>query len=103
MSSLAYSCVAALCLDARSAELKWLLQVRSPVKSVSECQRRAQECMRKAETAANTADRAGWMQLAEDWTSLSKLPFRVAPDASAGERPLNRSDRIGWLRRLLRG
>jgi hypothetical protein len=74
------------------------------VKSVSECQQRAQECMRKAEAAANTADGAGWMQLAEDWTTLSKLPFRVAPDdASAGERPLDRIDRIGWLKRLLRG
>jgi hypothetical protein len=74
-----------------------------PVKSVSECQQRAQECMRKAETAANTADGAGWMQLAEDWTTLSKLPFRVAPEASPGERPLNRTDRVGWLKRLLRG
>jgi len=82
--------------------LKSLVQVGLPVKSVSECQQRAQECMRKAETAANTADRAGWVQLAEDWTSLSNLPFRVAPDAPAGERPLDRNDRIGWLRRLLR-
>ena len=59
--------------------------------------------MRKAETAANQADRAGWMDLAEDWTTLSKLPFRIAPDASARERPLNRTDRVGWLKRLLRG
>jgi hypothetical protein len=73
------------------------------VKSVIERQQRAQKCMRKAETAANTADRAGWMQLAEDWTTLSRLPFRVAPDASTSERPLNRNDRIGWLKRLLRG
>ena len=73
------------------------------MRSVSECQQRAQECMRKAETAANTADRVGWMQLAEDWTTLSKLPFRVAPDTSAQQRPLNRNDRIGWLKRLLRG
>jgi hypothetical protein len=59
--------------------------------------------MRKAETAADMADRAGWMQLAEDWTTLSKLPFRVAPDAAAPEHVPNRNDRIGWLRRLLRG
>jgi len=59
--------------------------------------------MRRAETAADTADRAGWMQLAEDWTTLSKLPYRVAPAASARERPVDRIDRIGWLRRLLRG
>jgi hypothetical protein len=59
--------------------------------------------MRKAESAANTADCAGWMQLAEDWTTLSKLAFRVPPEASAHERPLNRIDRIGWLKRLLRG
>lgn len=73
------------------------------MKSVSECQERAQECMHRAETAAHTADRAGWMQLAEDWTTLSKLPFRVAPSASTCERPPTRIDRIGWLRRLLRG
>jgi hypothetical protein len=73
------------------------------MKSVSECQARAQVCMRKAEIAAHATDRAGWMQLAEDWTTLSKLPFRVAPDPSAPERPLNRIDRVGWLKRLLRG
>jgi hypothetical protein len=72
------------------------------VKSVSECQLRAQKCMRKAEAAANTADRAGWMLLAEDWTTLSKLPFRVGADVSTRQRPLNRNDRIGWLKRLLR-
>ena len=55
------------------------------MKSANECQRRAQECMRKAETASNTADRIGWMELAEDWTTLGKLPFRVAPDASRRE------------------
>ena len=73
------------------------------MKGFSECQQRAQECMRKADTAANAADRIGWMQLAEDWTTLSKLPFRVAPDASTRELPLNRNDRVGWLKRLLRG
>jgi hypothetical protein len=59
--------------------------------------------MRRAETAANAVDRVGWVQLAEDWTIMSKLPFRVAPDASARGHPLNRIDRIGWLKRLLRG
>jgi hypothetical protein len=59
--------------------------------------------MRKAETAANTVDRVGWMQLAEDWTTLSKLPFRVAPEVPTREDPPNRNDRIGWLKRLLRG
>jgi hypothetical protein len=59
--------------------------------------------MRKAETAASTADRVGWMQLAEDWTTLSKLPFRVVSDAPTRERPVIRNDRIGWLKRLLRG
>ncbi len=73
------------------------------MKSASECEQRAQECMRRAGTAANAADRVGWAQLAEDWTTLSKLPFRVAPDSSARERPLNQIDRIGWLKRLLRG
>ena len=73
------------------------------MKSVGECQQRAQECIRKAETTANPADRVGWMQLAEDWTTLSRLPFRVAPATSTSERPLNRNDRIGWLKRLLRG
>ena len=37
--------------------------------------------MRKAETASNPADRIGWMELAEDWTTLGKLPFRVTPHA----------------------
>jgi hypothetical protein len=73
------------------------------VKSESECEQRARECMRKAEAAANAGDRVGWAQLAEDWTTLSKLPFRAAPDTSTRERPLNRIDRIGWLKRLLRG
>jgi hypothetical protein len=73
------------------------------MKSVSECEARAQACMRKAETAANMTDRDGWTQLAEDWTTLSKLPFRVAPEASAPESHPDRSDRIGWLKRLLRG
>jgi hypothetical protein len=79
------------------------LRVGVAVKSVSECQQRAQDCVGKAQNAANPADRAGWMQLAEDWTTLSKLPFRVAPQAFARERLLNRTDRVGWLKRLLRG
>jgi hypothetical protein len=75
------------------------------MKSVSECERRAQDCMRKAEVAVSAADRAGWMQLAEDWTTMSKVPFRMASEISAAEpeRPQSRIGRTGWLKRLLRG
>ncbi|MGA8610174.1 MAG: hypothetical protein WB760_00375 [Xanthobacteraceae bacterium] len=73
------------------------------MKSANECQRRAQECMRKAETASNPADRIGWMELAEDWTTLGKLPFRVPSHSPEDARPPNRTDRNGWLKRLLRG
>jgi len=72
------------------------------MKSDNERQARAQACMRKAETAAHAADRAGWMQLAEDWMTLSNLTH-AAPDVVPSERAPSRIDRIGWLKRLLRG
>ena len=59
--------------------------------------------MRKAETASDPDDRIGWMMLAEDWTTLSTLPCRVAPIALEDAHPPNRNDRSGWLKRLLRG
>jgi len=73
------------------------------VKSASECRQRAQECIRKADTASNAADRIGWMGLAEDWTTLSNLPFRAAPCSLKDSLPPNKTDRSGWLKRLLRG
>jgi hypothetical protein len=74
----------------------------SAVKNASECRRRAQECVHKAEAASNPADRIGWMELAEDWTTLSTLPFRVAPRSLEDVRIENDADRSGWLKRLLR-
>jgi hypothetical protein len=47
----------------------------------SEYRKRADECIRKAENAPNPADRAGWLKLAEEWTTLSRISFRTAPDA----------------------
>jgi hypothetical protein len=59
--------------------------------------------MRKAEIASDPDDRNGWMMLAEDWTNLSTLPCRVAPNALEHTHHPNRNDRSGWLKRLLRG
>jgi hypothetical protein len=46
---------------------------------VSEYQRRAQWCSERAQTIANTFDRARWLQLAEQWTALSRMPLRKGP------------------------
>jgi hypothetical protein len=45
-----------------------------------EYQQRAEECLRKAEIAGTASDRAGWLKLAEDWKSLSRIPFRRRTD-----------------------
>jgi hypothetical protein len=47
--------------------------------SVSEYQERARRCSERAQTAANGIDRARWLQLAEQWAALSRMPVRKGP------------------------
>lgn len=38
-----------------------------------EYQQRAEECLRKADAAGTAADRAGWLKLAQDWMTASRI------------------------------
>jgi hypothetical protein len=46
--------------------------------SVSEYQRRAKECSDRAQSLTNAVDRARWLQLAQQWAILSRMPFPKA-------------------------
>jgi hypothetical protein len=62
----------------------------------SEYQRRAKNCFERAEMVKNSIDRRRWLQLAEEWLALSRMPppkatlFRNKPIRSLrGEPPSN--------------
>lgn len=40
------------------------------------CRERAQECRRKAKILSDPRDRSRWLKLAEEWTTLSRIPFQ---------------------------
>jgi hypothetical protein len=46
---------------------------------VSEYQKRAQWCAERAQSLTNRIDRARWLQLAEQWDALSRMPLRKGP------------------------
>lgn len=48
--------------------------------SASKYQRRAIQCAERALTVARAVDRARWLQLAEDWAALSRIPFPGASE-----------------------
>ena len=47
--------------------------------SEDEYQKRAQWCSDRAQTVANGIDRARWLQLAEQWAALGRMPIRKGP------------------------
>jgi hypothetical protein len=46
--------------------------------SATEYQRRAENCLERAQTLTNRVDRARWLQLAEQWSALSRMPLPSA-------------------------
>jgi hypothetical protein len=46
--------------------------------SATEYQRRAENCLERAQTLTNRVDRARWLQLAEQWSTLSRMPLPKA-------------------------
>ena len=42
--------------------------------SVSEYQERAKQCSERAQIMTTRLDRARWLELAEGWTALSRMP-----------------------------
>lgn len=52
------------------------------------CRERAEECKRKADAVSDARDRVKWLQLADDWAALSRIPFRPAPKVHRPEAPL---------------
>lgn len=46
--------------------------------SVSEYQKRAAECLERAQIVTAPIDRARWLQLAEQWSVLSRMPLPKA-------------------------
>jgi hypothetical protein len=48
--------------------------------SASEYQKRAAECAQRAQIVTRADDRARWMELAEDWIALSRVPFQRLPE-----------------------
>jgi hypothetical protein len=57
---------------------------------MSEYQERAKRCSERAQTIANVIDRTRWLQLADQWTALSRMPLRKGPAP--------RNDPIGFWR-----
>jgi len=45
----------------------------------SEYQERAKQCSERAQLVTSRIDRARWLQLAEQWTALSRMPLRKGP------------------------
>lgn len=46
-----------------------------------EYQKRAKECSERAQVVTAAVDRARWLQLAEGWAALSKMPLTRIPAA----------------------
>jgi hypothetical protein len=44
--------------------------------SVSDYQKRAEQCAERALIVAREDDRARWLELAEEWTALSRIQFQ---------------------------
>ena len=47
----------------------------------SEYQKRAKQCSERAQVMTAAVDRARWLQLAEGWAALSKMPLTRIPAA----------------------
>jgi hypothetical protein len=46
--------------------------------SPSEYQQRSRECFERAQIVSNPTDRGRWLQLAEQWAALSRMPLPKA-------------------------
>jgi len=62
--------------------------------SASEYQKRAADCLERAEIVTGPIDRARWVQLAEQWSALSRLPLPKATLWREASRPVPRSSKI---------
>jgi hypothetical protein len=49
--------------------------------NAEKCRERSEECKRKAETVSDARDRAKWLELADGWIGLSRIPFHPGPQA----------------------
>jgi hypothetical protein len=45
----------------------------------SEYQKRAEKCVERARSVPREDDRVRWLQLAEQWMALSRMPFQRLP------------------------
>ena len=45
------------------------------------CRERSEACKRKAEAVSDVRDRAKWLELADGWIGLSRIPFHPGPKA----------------------
>jgi hypothetical protein len=59
--------------------------------SVGEYQERAKRCAEQAALVTRADDRARWLELADEWSALSRIQFRKLP-------PQQRSDPSGLWR-----
>ena len=52
------------------------------------CRERAEACRRKAEATPDARDRAKWLKLADDWMTLSEIPFQTRIPQSSEDKPI---------------
>jgi hypothetical protein len=53
----------------------------SAMLNVERCRERSEECKRKAEMVSDARDRAKWLELADGWIGLSRMPSHTGPKA----------------------
>lgn len=77
--------------------------------SASEYLERSKKCFERAQIMTNSVDRGRWLQLAEQWAMLSRMPhpkatlFRNNPIGFwRGEPPSNSKSPAGWPRAKLK-
>ena len=51
------------------------------MQNAERCRERSEECKRKAEAVSDARDRAKWLELADGWIGLSRIPFHPGPKA----------------------
>lgn len=62
--------------------------------NASEYQKRAADCLERAQIVTGPIDRARWVQLAEQWSALSRMPLPKATLWRGERNPVPRSSKI---------